>query len=66
MDKELTYIKAGDYYIPNLALAPRTGGAGQGHWQVWPHEIDLLEAAPAQAVLGIGVYRQAPGAPAGH
>ena len=22
MDKELTYIKAGDYYIPNLALAP--------------------------------------------
>ena len=22
MDKELTYIKVGDYYIPNLALAP--------------------------------------------
>ena len=22
MDKELTYIKAGDYYIPNLALDP--------------------------------------------
>ena len=38
---ELTYIRCGDYYIPDL----KTGGT---HRQVWPYAAMLSKETPAQ------------------